>query len=261
MTSLTLYRARRRGLTLLELVVVVAILAALAGILVPLLGNLLFSAHTASGVTNIVEVEKLVQTYASIPGGDRCPNLLDNIVDQTEGKDLMSYVKTNSSATTPDITKVPLTLTLAHVTSLNAAGITKVAQLTEKPTPLGNWSPTLFPYGDGTVSTPAFIDLATGMKVAQLAATVAARKFAAPAAGTYAVFGLGKYNSMAPKYIQEAPVWYNPNANSDPNTVYSRFGLVFRVDGSTASFIGAVELSTMGAMARDDNLGFNYSTK
>ena len=70
--------------------------------------------------------------------------------------------------------------------------------------------------------------------------------------GTYVVFGLGKYSAMSgangnARYLQETPVAYNPSANSGPDTVYCRFGLVFQVDpvnGTPATFIGAVEFET-----------------
>jgi prepilin-type N-terminal cleavage/methylation domain-containing protein len=274
MLSHTLRRSHRiaegrKGLTLLELVVVLAILAALAGILVPLLGNILFTAHTASGVTNIIEVEKLVQTYAAMPGPTRYPNQLDNLVKLTDGTKL-SYVQIHPTLTA-------LELDGNQVTSLNNGGITTVAQLVEKADATGlptgaSWDATLLPYASLNTTTyqPPFATLKEGDFVLQLAPDVAARKFATATAATdacYVVFGLGKYTSMSPTYIQEAPVWYNPNANSDPRTKYSRFGLVFKIpakgatSASTASFVGAVEFGSWGAMTRDDNLGFNYQTK
>jgi hypothetical protein len=50
---------------------------------------------------------------------------------------------------------------------------------------------------------------------------------------------------------------------SSPNAVYCRFGLVFQVDpvnGTPATFVGAVEFETTGAMTRDDNLTLNGQT-
>ena len=70
----------RAGLTLLELVVVIAILAALAGILVPLLPTSCNRPHAATGATNLSEIAKAVQLYAS-QNGDNYPNQLDTIVD------------------------------------------------------------------------------------------------------------------------------------------------------------------------------------
>ena len=141
----------RRGLTLLELVVVLTILVALAGILVPMVSNLLPLASTSAGATNAAEVEKLVQLYLTVPqssaaGQNVTVDLLDNIVS-AETSQLMTYVPINSAATPPDI--VPYTLTAPVVASLNSLGIRNVYQLVENPNPGTNtppWNPTFFPY-------------------------------------------------------------------------------------------------------------------
>jgi len=67
-SSLNPSRASRRGLTLLEMVVVIAILIVLAGVLVPLMPNLQFDAHCANGATNNVELGKALETYRVIQG-------------------------------------------------------------------------------------------------------------------------------------------------------------------------------------------------
>ena len=85
------FRARgnrpRRGLTLLELVVVLTILVALAGILVPMVSNLLPFTSSSAGATNATEVEKVVQLCLSLPQtntpGQYNPlDLLDNVVSR-----------------------------------------------------------------------------------------------------------------------------------------------------------------------------------
>ena len=70
-------RRRRRGLTLMELVVVMVILIALAGILLPLFPSMLTRAHTSSTATNISEANKAVQLYYNMYSA--YPNNLDNI--------------------------------------------------------------------------------------------------------------------------------------------------------------------------------------
>ena len=71
----------RGGLTLLELVVVMAILIALAGILVPVFPDLLARASTSTGATNLTEVAKAVQMYQGLYRS--YPDLLDSLVDGT----------------------------------------------------------------------------------------------------------------------------------------------------------------------------------
>ena len=169
--------------------------------------------------------------------------------------------------TPPDIVAYPLTG--PAVTSLNSLGIANVYQLVENPgtTTIPAWSPTFFPYTStsGTNGLPTSQPLASGNYVASLNSIVAAQKFGVSSTGTYVVFGLGKYNTMSgvngnARYLQEAPVAYNPSAGSGPDSVYCRFGLVFQVDpvnGTAATFIGAVAFETTGAMTRDDNLSIN----
>ncbi len=269
----------RRGLTLLELVVVLTILVALAGILVPMVSNLLPLASTSAGATNAAEVEKLVQLYLTVPqssaaGQNVTVDLLDNIVS-AETSQLMTYVPINSAATPPDI--VPYTLTAPVVASLNSLGIRNVYQLVENPNPGTNtppWNPTFFPYTptyaqNSTAAMPASEPLSDVTTVASLTSAVAAQKFGVPSTGTYVVFGLGKYSAMSggggyARYLQETPVAFNPNIGNGPNTVYCRFGLVFQVDpvnGAPATFVGAVEFETTGAMTRDDNLTLNGQTQ
>ena len=76
------------------------------------------------------------------------------------------------------------------------------------------------------------------------------------------MFGLGKYSAMSgtygnTRYLQEAPVAFNPSTEPARTSVYCRFGLVFQVDpvnGTPATFVGAVEFEPTGVMTRDDNL-------
>lgn len=258
----------RHGLTLLELVVVMAILAALAGILVPLFPNLIYKAHTSTGATNLGEIAKAVQLYAA-NNGNNYPSNFDSLVTtgSTATTGLASYVADQTSDLTAS------SLQSADLNALNAAGISAVVSMVENPnTPntsgdhQNDWSPTFYPYGNDSSVTPTSGTLSTSSKVAYLSPTVAASKFAVSAAGTYVVFGLGKYCTLASTGMDEAPVWYNPSQGYDPDSKYCRFGLVFQtadVNGplSMAKFLGPVELAQWGVMTKDDNLSFNYSLK
>ena len=78
----------RKGLTLLELVVVIAILAALAGILVPLLPGNHDQDACLDRRNEPGEIAKAVQLYAA-QNGDNYPDKLDSIVDPTQRSPLM----------------------------------------------------------------------------------------------------------------------------------------------------------------------------
>ena len=60
-------RRPRRGLTLLELVIVLTILVALAGLVVPMVSNLLPFSSSSAGATNASEIERVVQVCLSKP--------------------------------------------------------------------------------------------------------------------------------------------------------------------------------------------------
>ena len=77
--SSSVCRGRRRGMTLLELVVVMGILVGLAAILVPLMPNMLRRAHKATDATQSGELAKAIQTCqaATYSYPDRWDSLTD----------------------------------------------------------------------------------------------------------------------------------------------------------------------------------------
>lgn len=265
----------RRGLTLLELVVVIAILAALAGILVPLLPSLLNKTHASTGATNLGEIAKAIQLYAS-QNGDNYPNNLDSIV---AGSSIASYVPNGNPTLGVPGSLIAGPLNANDVAALNGSGINQMAQMMAQ-TNDGNWSPTFNPYDVAPPATaPTITAVTTSTTVAFLDPAVAASKLGATltSAGTgtgtaadyqrFVVFGLGKYASCCGQTMDEAPVWYNPTAGQDPDSVYARFGLVFQTTDSAgnalarAKLIGVVEFATWGTMTKDDNLSYYYSLK
>src|SRR5438067_1586594 len=110
----------RRGLTLIELIVVLVILVALAGILIPMLPNMLSRSHTATGATNNSEINKFVQTYEQLY--QSYPTDLDNLagtgapVDYLPGGNVAGQITAGN-------------LTAEQAKALTAAGITRLAGL------------------------------------------------------------------------------------------------------------------------------------
>jgi prepilin-type N-terminal cleavage/methylation domain-containing protein len=248
--------ASRLGMTLLELVVVMAILATLAGLLVPLMPYLVDKARTSSSATNLNEISKAVQTFAA-RNRDMYPNQLDSLIDATGA--IPAFIPNGELSTDP----VPLTagdLGDADFASLKAAGITKVAQMRSTAS-----NPTFGP----NPSTNYLVDLSAASKVALLNATVARSKFGVSEAATarYIVFGLGLYATMAGKSMNKPPVASNSAEGYGPNQKYCRFGLVFRTTDRSgvamprAKFVGAIQLTGLGLMVQDDNLESFYKLK
>ena len=66
---MTLSVRRPRGLTLIELTIVLLVLAAVAGILVPRLTGYTGKSHGASGAANVAEISKAISLYEVNNGG------------------------------------------------------------------------------------------------------------------------------------------------------------------------------------------------
>lgn len=220
--------------------------------------------HAATGATNLSEIAKAVQLYAS-QRGDNYPNQLDSMV--ADGA-IPSYVLNSTHALSAT------TLLAGDVSALSGAGITTVAPMLEKADAgATSWSPTFNPYGVASGTIPTMTPLATSVTAAFLNPTVAAAKLGTTLTGTsgnyterFVVFGLGKFATICGKGMDEAPVWYNPSDGQDPDSVYSRFGLVFQTADangamSSARFLGVVEFAQWGTMTKDDNLSYFYSLK
>ena len=90
---------RRRGLTLMELVVVMAILVALASILVPIFPSMLERAHRSTQATNASELTKAIQLYLSTNGS---LNGCDLLTDGTTVIDYLPAVSTTSTMLSGD---------------------------------------------------------------------------------------------------------------------------------------------------------------
>lgn len=238
---------KHHGLTLLELVVVLVILMAIAGILVPLLPGMLGRAHTAEHGTNVGEVNKAVEGFNIINRG--YPDNLDLLAPSA----ILPGAVTTGSGSTATTTSAcggdldTATLTPGEVTALNNTGISQV------------WTPTgtdlvAQPYGDATTATT----LTDASTIGVLSAAAKLRLYNEPTTSTseYAIFGLGPKCDMIgkPGGIPEAPLHFSDEkgAGGDPNRTYSRYGLVFRISDSAgvalerAQFVGTLALHEGG---------------
>lgn len=242
----------RRGLTLMELVVVMVILAALAGIVLPMLPGMTTRAHSSTSATNVGEVAKAIQTHQALYLS--YPNNLDSLVSSSGT--LVGYLP---GATGGDLTTT--TLTAETLGALVDAGISTTAQMiATPPAPVGDFSPTFFPYGTDKTVIPTSTTLAVGTAVASLTGASANRLYGAPIGATYAVFGLGGRTSMQGKSLQEAPVHFADKSGEAPHLAYSRYGAVFQLtDGSgspleAARMIGICAFHGDGVVSLNDHL-------
>ena len=251
----------RRGLTLIELIVVLVILVALAGILIPMLPNMLGRAHTASGATNNAEINKYVQTYQQLYMS--YPQNLDALTD-TAGTAVPDYLL---NAGTP-VQLSMHALTTAEASALSQSGITTLTEMQPNRAALAGQSPTFNPY------TGNLITVAAGTNVIQVSEDAIenvaglVRDDPTKTGDVYVVFGLGKRCTMIGKVVSDPPVHFGEGAGTTPNDSYARYGLVFRVargNGTAtpdplerAVFIGSVAFHDNGVIGTDAHLQEYY---
>ncbi|WP_254510181.1 type II secretion system protein [Anatilimnocola floriformis] len=226
----------RRGLTLIELVVVLLVLAALAGMLVPVVQNMVQKSHGSAGATNIGEIAKAIGLFESQTG--RHPDNFDALYDGTN-----LVITAGSGLTAAAIDDDDLE-------SLNTIGIK--AYMVHDP---ATTNKTFEPYALTAVPTV----LASGSQVAILSAanvqalglqpTVLRTATTEPASSPvkYIAFGVGQRTTTIGKTMLDAPVHF-PEAGENPLTTYSRFLAIYAIPR-----VGPARLASVAA-AHDDGL-------
>lgn len=227
--------ALRRGLTLMELVVVLSVLAAVAAILVPLLPNLLRRAHKATDATQTSELSKAVQTYQAAYMS--YPDNFDLLTTGTGG--FAAFLPEDDGNVFGGFVTSG-TLTSDELGALNRVGIQFLQPLATTTTGSG-FHPTMNPYPPGStiLTNQITVKSATNVNFAILnttAITAANPSFLQAArlsdtTARFVVFGVGPRSSMVGTIIQEAPTSVPQNKSFTPDTMYSRVGLVFKVSG------------------------------
>ena len=230
--------AGRRGLTLLELVVVLGILVAVAAILVPLMPNLLRRAHKSTDATQSSELAKAVQmcqaaTYAYPDKFDALCDSSGNLPSYLPGYTASSGTAAPAGAFGGFVTVQPAGTDVAA--ALNSVGVNNVMYLSSGTTGTG-FAPTRFPYDSPATSTPlnssthlAFVNTAA-IDAAGTSHLLASDRAADPTA-QYVVFGVGPMCTLVGQFIQDAPTSTPQNKDMSPDLVYCHFGVIFKVAG------------------------------
>jgi prepilin-type N-terminal cleavage/methylation domain-containing protein len=254
----------RKGLTLIELIVVLTILIALAGLLVPMLPSMLTRGHTATMTTNTGETAKAIMTFQQLYS--LYPNNWDALGD---GKTMINYFA-NGAACPPQYIDAPsiaaangnaelqpLTLTQAEANALTGVGITQLQAMVTTPTGTvasGAFDPT-FNYYSGATPTAGAIVVTQGTVLAGLDPTAQGPGSTTyqrcildnfPVTGRYVALGIGPRNSMIGKTVQSAPVFFGDQPVINPEYAYGRFVAIFKVSDSAlgASFTQAQLVGT-----------------
>ncbi len=249
--SSTLRSRRRRGLTLMELVVVLTILAALASILVPLFPNILRRTHKATDATQTSEVSKAVQLYQALFLS--YPDNFDLLVDSAGATPAYLPGATSTAGVFGGFT-ITGNLTAAELSALQNVGVNFVQPLATDATPAG-FQATMYPYSAAYTANQTTLGTGTTVRLLASNATIdgfnpafLATERATDPTARYIVFGVGARNSMVGQVMQDAPMSAPQKKDFTPATTYSRVGVIFKISGTEvvnserARFIAAVAL-------------------
>lgn len=245
-------RRPRRGLTLVELIVVMAILVALAAIVIPLLPGVLGRAETSARATNQSEIYKWIQTYEATTSS--YPQDWDALVDKSGTP--INYLVTSNPALFAGAAP-----TTGQVAALTGAGIRRLQQMyPDYTTAPATFSATFNPYEttDRSTTGDGFAP-ATSINLIQvqpqgLVDLNLADNTTNPPVVCFA-FGLGKRTSFigAPAGIASAPYNFYDNQGISPTTTYGRFLVIFKV--STVTYSGTPATATNTDLARAELVG------
>jgi len=236
----------RAGLTLVELVIVIAILAILAALIVNSFSGMTEQAGLASGMSNVADVGRTIQTYearyqsspwgmGTLRSGADGKGALITTLHQT----LASYLQTAD-------------LNATQMQSLNAAGIHMAhghnSTASTAPSDSEGGAHIYFNGTGGATTAPVTIikkeDVGNFSPSTWKASTnmlsrgLGVSPFGAEYAETHVVFGVGNLGAMRGKVMQEAPLITTVN----PQQFFARAIAVYRIpaDGSKAKFKGVI---------------------
>lgn len=216
---------RSRGLTLVELVVVLAILVALSGLITPLVSGMLGQTNSATNATLVGDVNRAVGTHWA--RHEKYPSNWDSLV--TVGGSLYGSLSTTLlGTTTPGATAILQTaaLTERQAISLSTAGITTVYSAS------GSAANVNFAFdGPTTITTGAQVAMlvTTGTHVNFASGVVNLQQLDSVSQGaSYVVFGLGPSTSLRGTTVVDVPLVNSGNPRND----YARMMCVFLLPAS-----------------------------
>jgi len=254
-TSFRRHNAARRGLTLIELVVVLAILVALAGLIIGNFPGLIKRASRSTSASSVGDINRAVQVdYTTLL---KYPNDMDSLL-QSGGTVYTNLPNVGGSYVGGILSAGALSA--AEVNALASVGVTRTFQMDSGVTTDVTWKST-----DG--GTALFNGAAGANLVATIASNTAYATFgpgvvntSADGGSRYLVFGLGNRCTLVgpSKNMFEAPVRFGESAAHNPKDYYQRYALVFALDtvGSATKvrYVGSAAIESTGLSISDGNL-------
>ncbi len=249
----------RRGFTLIELAVVMMILVALAGVMVPMMGGFTDRAHNSASVTNMSELVKQIELYNT--------KYLQGYPDQFDSLISGATLWTGDAVTKPGLPPAAAammsthTLAASEAASLNGAGINNLVSMTNA-TDNATFHVFILP-----PTTPNdLVAVATGATVAIIPqAQLGTAGVGLPNADTtnyfYMLVGLGQSCKAVGTVMASAPIHFD---TIDPSINYQRYGVIFQVPldtavkpgiaGSPTHLVGVVGIHDGGLAGLDEHI-------
>lgn len=264
---------RSRGFTLLELIVVVAILVALAGLIVAKLDGFQSKSEKAVAATQMRDMQRLIQVFRGTT--NLYPDRWDSLVDRT-GTAVLKQPALPGGATGLDpglvgglpagsSSKLALApvLTAGQARSLNRMGITTVLDHdgnTSAAVPYGNGfsiANTIDGGADDVFATINILDTRGQAIVSALYPTLPPAVAVVPSDRVLVVFGLGRYCTMVGGTLQSATLNEAPVYPYESSQYYDRYLVVFEAYNSGGAARLVAVLGADGDLPADEIANFN----
>lgn len=235
----------RPGLTLIELVVVLTILTALGGILVPVIGNMIARTHFAKCSVTIPDITRNISR--SFASDLTYPDRWDSLISAADGTSLYP-----NNPGGPDVSGelTTVTLTADQADGMAAVGITSVVDL--EPLVISGGTAENATWDSAPLGTAPVRTLTDGQTVAALnkagnsVVSLNLKRHFGPdgiegtadddASVEYIVFGIGNNSTaVGPSGLfVESPTHFGGEDAMNPIDVYQRYCVIFSVDGDGA---------------------------
>ncbi|MEZ0229271.1 MAG: type II secretion system protein [Planctomycetota bacterium] len=273
-------RAARRGFTLLELIVVVAILVALAGLIVTKLDIFQNKAEKASAAIQCRDMNRMIQVFRGTT--NLYPDRWDSLVDRTGGTPVLKQPQLPGglpgldpglvgglpTGASTKLALLPAALTAGQARSLNRIGITTVLDHDGVLTPTTN-------YGNGFSLSNAIDGAADDVFATINAADSSGQRIlnaiyptlpippattpvvTVPSDRILVVFGLGRYCTLVGSNLQSSNLTEAPVYPYESNQYYDRYLAVFEAYNSGGAARLVIVLGADGDVPGDEIANFN----